>query len=147
MAGLTEYLPKIAVAIFLIGGGAVLISKITGVSSSPSGMQTVNVTVPTLAGQARSGSIAFNENCAACHGANGSGSDKGPPLVHDIYNPGHHGDESIYRAINGGVKQHHWPFGNMPPQRQVNSVEAGNIVAYIREVQRANGIVYREHRM
>lgn len=148
MPKLIEHLPKIAVAIFVIGGVAVLASKMTSGNSDGAGAQTVNVMVPTsFSPKAKRGAKTFADNCAACHGDNGSGSDKGPPLVHDIYNPGHHGDESFFRAVSTGVKQHHWPYGNMPPQTHINATMTGNIIAYVREVQAANGIVFREHRM
>ncbi|NOX44078.1 MAG: cytochrome c, partial [Gammaproteobacteria bacterium] len=57
----------------------------------------------------------FHEKCAGCHGNRGMGSDKGPPLVHKIYEPSHHADLSFYRAVKDGVQRHHWQFGNMPP--------------------------------
>jgi mono/diheme cytochrome c family protein len=104
------------------------------------GGQTVDVRVPVLTADARQGQAAFEKNCAACHGENAGGSTQGPPLIHTIYRPGHHGDGSILRAIALGVKAHHWPFGNMPPQHQVERADAEAIVAYLREVQRANGI-------
>ncbi len=69
---------------------------------------------------ANPGRLAYADNCATCHGTVGQGSEKGPPLIHDIYNPGHHGDVSFYRAARFGVRAHHWRFGNMPPQPQVN---------------------------
>jgi len=145
MAKFFDHLPKIAVVLFVVGGAVVLVSKFNGGGAAT---ELVNVTLPTsLSAKAQRGARTFAENCAACHGDNASGSDKGPPLIHDIYNPGHHGDESFYLAMKTGVRQHHWPYGNMPPQTQVNTTMAGNILAYVREVQAANGIVYREHRM
>lgn len=103
--------------------------------------------LPPLSAQAAQGQIAFNANCAACHGANAGGTDKGPPLVHDIYNPGHHADEAFYRAAAYGVRQHHWPFGNMPPQSQMTRQQMDDIVRYVRELQQANGITAQPHRM
>ncbi len=100
----------------------------------------VAVTVPDLSALARHGARAFARNCTACHGDNAAGSDQGPPLIHKIYEPGHHGDGAIVRAITQGVRGHHWPFGNMPRQPQVTRDETRAIIAYLREVQRANGI-------
>ncbi len=68
-------------------------------------------------------------------------------LVHDIYNPGHHGDEAFSRAAKQGVPQHHWPFGNMQPLPDVSDEQLAAIVGYIRELQEANGIFYRPHTM
>ena len=78
---------------------------------------------------------------------NGVGTNTGPPLVHDIYNPGHHDDRSFYRAVKSGVPQHHWRFGNMQPLPKVTESQIGAIVRYVRELQLANGITYRPHRM
>ena len=43
-------------------------------------------------------------------------------------------------AAKNGVRQHHWPFGNMPPVEGITDSEISNIIAYVRTVQRANGI-------
>ncbi len=109
--------------------------------------QAVAVTVPPLSPQAAEGKAAFDAVCAACHGANAAGSDKGPPLVHDIYNPGHHSDAAFFLAAQRGVRQHHWRFGNMPPQPQISEAKIRGIVQYVRELQLANGITYKPHRM
>ena len=82
-----------------------------------------------------------NAKCAACHGVNAAGKDGvAPPLVHKIYEPSHHGDESFQRAAALGVRAHHWPFGNMPAVEGVTRGDVKMITAYIRELQRANGI-------
>ena len=39
-----------------------------------------------------------------------------------------------------GVRQHPWPFGNMPPVEGMTRGDMKPIIAYIRELQRANGI-------
>ncbi len=103
--------------------------------------------VPAFSPLARMGARLFAENCARCHGENATGTDRGPPLLHDIYNPGHHPDEAFYRAVRRGVPQHHWRFGNMPPLPEVKRRHVQAIIAWIRELQRANGITYRPHRM
>jgi hypothetical protein len=61
------------------------------------------------------GQSLYREKCGSCHGTWGDGSDKGPPLMHKLYVPSHHGDKSFYRAAMQGVQAHHWPFGDMPP--------------------------------
>lgn len=124
-----------------IGATAVLSTAVA--SHAPS---HVDVTVGPLSARALKGQQAFNGICAECHGVNGQGSDKGPPLIHPIYNPGHHGNQSIYNAALHGVQQHHWPFGNMPPQK-VSFGELANIVQFIREVQVENGIKTEAHVM
>ncbi|MFC4670769.1 c-type cytochrome [Seohaeicola nanhaiensis] len=102
--------------------------------------------MPQLSSEAQEGERYFNAVCATCHGQNGLGTDQGPPLIHDIYNPGHHADQAFMIAAMNGVRQHHWPFGNMPPQK-VTSGEVARIITYVRELQEANGITYRPHKM
>jgi cytochrome c len=95
----------------------------------------------TFSDNARVGQLAFDAKCAACHGTNAVGQDGvAPPLVHKIYEPSHHGDESFQRAAAMGVRAHHWPFGDMPPVEGVTRGDVTMIIAYIRELQRANGI-------
>lgn len=87
------------------------------------------------------GQTAFNAKCASCHGENAAGQDGvAPPLVHKIYEPSHHGDEAFVRAALNGVQGHHWPFGNMPPVEGLTRGDIIAIVAYVRQLQRANGI-------
>lgn len=44
------------------------------------------------------------------------------------------------RAVRQGVRGHHWRFGDVPPVEGVSDEELAQIVAYVRTVQRANGI-------
>ncbi|WP_299809841.1 cytochrome c [uncultured Roseibium sp.] len=106
-----------------------------------SGAALVAVTVPALNAEMRAGEALFEENCAACHGDNAAGRDGfGPPLVHRIYEPGHHSDGAFHLAAARGVRAHHWPFGDMPPVENVSEGDVGRIIAYLRALQRANGI-------
>ncbi len=105
------------------------------------------VKMPALSPMALSGQRAYDATCAECHGAFGLGTDKGPPFLNPIYNPGHHSDEAFLRAVRNGVRQHHWRFGDMPAQPAVSDEEVQLIVRYVREVQQANGIVYQAHKM
>jgi len=105
------------------------------------------IQMPKLSPTAAAGHRAFDANCAACHGRYGLGTDKGPRLLHAIYNPGHHADESFRSAVKQGVRQHHWRFGDMPPQPQVSDEQLTQIVRYVRELQQANGIRFAPHRM
>jgi cytochrome c len=107
----------------------------------------VNVTVGELSGRAEFGQKVFNGTCAACHGENGSGSQKGPPLIHDIYNPGHHSNQAIVNAIKHGVRAHHWPYGDMPAQEKIGFAETMAVIEFIREVQTQNGVERRAHNM
>ncbi len=111
-------------------------------SASSSDTASVEVMLPeTFSSNAQLGQLAFEAKCAACHGVNAAGQDGvAPPLVHVIYEPGHHGDESFQRAAAMGVQAHHWPFGNMSPVEGLTRGDVTMIIAYIRELQRANGI-------
>ena len=102
----------------------------------------VDVALPeALSANAEVGKLAYDAKCAACHGANAAGQDGvAPPLVHKIYEPSHHGDAAFLLAAKNGVRAHHWRFGNMPPVEGVTDGDVKMIVAYVRELQRANGI-------
>ena len=139
-----ERLPAIAVTAVILGGAAAMVWQ---AAAPKGGAATVAVKVPPLSEPARRGKTAFDANCAACHGKNAAGTDKGPPLVHDIYNPGHHADPAFVFAARQGVKRHHWPFGDMPAQPQMSDADLAAIIQYVRELQRANGISYRPHNM
>jgi mono/diheme cytochrome c family protein len=102
--------------------------------------EKITVVVPEFSSEGTIGMTAFETYCIECHGKNAAGTDKGPPLVHPIYRPGHHGDFSFVRAVTLGVPQHHWLFGSMPPQPAIRREEIDQIVVYLRELQRANDI-------
>jgi cytochrome c len=102
----------------------------------------VDVRLPeALSQNASMGKLGYDAKCVACHGVNAAGqAGVAPPLIHIIYEPSHHGDEAFQRAAAMGVQGHHWPFGNMPPVEGVTRADVTTIIAYIRELQRANGI-------
>jgi mono/diheme cytochrome c family protein len=88
----------------------------------------------------QTGEQLFDRHCAGCHGSKAGGTDKGPPLAHRIYEPGHHSDQSFHLAVRNGVAAHHWRFGNMPSQPQVTEADVREIVGYVRWVQRETGV-------
>jgi len=94
----------------------------------------------TLPAELQAGEAKFKANCSACHGPQGTGSQQGPPLVHKIYEPNHHGDAAFQRAAAFGVKAHHWEFGNMPKVESVTPAEVDQIIQYVRWLQRQAGI-------
>ena len=94
----------------------------------------------TLPPELQAGEAKFNANCSACHGPKATGSPVGPPLVHKIYEPNHHGDPAFQRAAAFGVKAHHWEFGNMPKIESVTSADVDQIIQYVRWLQRQAGI-------
>ncbi len=147
---------KFAIAVLIVGGLATsLVAQSDGVRDRPRvstemhGADAANpapdpetISVPeTLSAPAYFGQIAFERACSSCHGKNGAGgTGKGPPLVHPIYEPGHHGDPSFHRAAMAGVRSHHWDFGDMPPVEGITDETVTLILTYVRELQRANGI-------
>lgn len=114
----------------------VTIEKLHGSTTGSEAAKTSN----QIRKRPESGAQLFESKCAGCHGPSASGSDKGPPLVHRIYEPGHHADASFYQAVSRGVKSHHWSFGDMPPIPGIVVEETGQIVSYVRKLQMKNGI-------
>lgn len=114
----------------------------TGAGGAGAGAPLVRISVPdVLSGNAEIGKVAFDAKCAGCHGAHAVGQDGvAPPLIHVIYEPSHHGDEAFQRAVAMGTRAHHWKFGDMPPVKSLTRADVTMILAYVREVQRANGI-------
>ncbi|MEP1200573.1 c-type cytochrome [Tateyamaria sp.] len=111
--------------------------------SSPSGNTALAAVVlpDELSDRAKMGKSTFEAKCTVCHGNDAAGqAGVAPPLIHKIYEPSHHGDEAFQRAVSVGVRAHHWPSGDMPPVPELTRADVEMLVAYIREVQRANGV-------
>jgi mono/diheme cytochrome c family protein len=82
----------------------------------------------------------FDAHCIGCHGAMGLGTEQGPPLVHTVYRPLHHGDEAFQVAVSRGVRAHHWRFGDMPAIPGLTRADVEAVVGYVRWLQRTAGI-------
>ena len=93
-----------------------------------------------LSAAAEEGRKLFIANCAQCHGRRADGTTQGPPLVHQIYEPGHHANASFVIAVTRGVRAHHWEFGNMPAVSGLSIDDIHQVICYVRELQVANGI-------
>ena len=130
MTGLAAAAAAVAVYLFVAPDGA----------DGPGGPGGDEVVIPALSDSGARGQVAYGRVCASCHGDRIDGTDKGPPLMHPIYNPGHHGDASFVTATRRGAKGHHWPFGDMKPVEGVSDAELGEIIGFVREVQKANGL-------
>lgn len=128
-------LTKWVLVIVGMGGGYFLLS-----GGPPAPPQISDLVVPELSAAARKGKALFQGSCAACHGADLTGTESGPPLLSLVYRPAMHADFAIRAAITNGVVPHHWRFGPMPPQAGIADEEISQLIAYIREMQRANGI-------
>ena len=132
-------------SLFIIAAIGLYINYGGASSSSAEAEQSealVKIEIPAeLSGLAIIGKRGFDKNCAACHGEHAVVQDGvAPPLVHKIYEPSHHGDESFQRAVAMGVRAHHWKFGNMPVIEGLTRADVKAITAYVRELQRHNGI-------
>ena len=93
-----------------------------------------------LPSEVKEGAQRFQHFCSRCHGGQGHGTNQGPPLVHKIYEPSHHGDQAFFRAAAQGVRAHHWKFGNMPKIPDASEADVQEIVKYVRWLQRQAGI-------
>lgn len=132
-------------ALALAGGYAAITPRGSKPPPSTAGLAPgealVAVRPAALAGNAILGARAFDAKCAGCHGALGAGkAGTAPPLVHGIYEPNHHGDQAFHMAVGYGVRAHHWPFGDMPPVPGLTRADVDGIIAFIRALQRENGI-------
>ncbi|QFT63017.1 MULTISPECIES: cytochrome c [Rhodobacterales] len=142
-------------AVFVIGGGFAVWQFVgaedtaVGHSMTPpdtseiaEGGPIVQVQLPSqLSQQAALGKSIFEAKCSECHGENAAGQNGvAPPLVHKIYEPSHHSDMAFVLAAQNGVRAHHWNFGNMPRIEGLTQGDVKMVAAYVREIQRANGI-------
>lgn len=96
---------------------------------------------PAAVGEEREdrGREVYASSCASCHGDRLQGTEKGPPQLSVVYEPGHHPDASYESAIVNGAPQHHWNFGDMPPVEDVTQDEIEAVIAYIRAEQQRLG--------
>ena len=117
--------------------GGVFLALVAACDSSQPTAAVGSAGVPA---EYQAGEAKFNANCAVCHGKQASGTHQGPPLVHKIYEPNHHGDAAFQRAAGLGVRAHHWEFGNMPKIEAVTPADVDQITQYIRWLQRQAGI-------
>lgn len=85
------------------------------------------------------GDATYQQSCASCHGTELRGTDEGPPLLSQVYEPGHHPDMAFVSAVKNGSPAHHWGFGDMPPVPEINDNEIEAVIAYIRNQQETHG--------
>jgi mono/diheme cytochrome c family protein len=116
------------------GMGAGMQHSMTGV------VDTTGIRALAVPAEHQRGRELFDANCASCHGEAALGTELGPPLVHIIYEPNHHGDAAFILAAERGVRAHHWRFGDMPPQPGISREEVLEVVGYVRWLQRQAGV-------
>jgi mono/diheme cytochrome c family protein len=112
----------------------------TGEDAGASGTEPEAPAESELPPEFKNGEVAYNNYCSECHGIRGVGTDLGPPHVHIVYEPNHHGDASFQSAVANGVQAHHWPYGDMAPIEGLSEQKVAEITAYVRWLQREAGI-------
>ncbi len=125
---------------------AVMIALVAGCGSDDDDAGSVAETnvEPKGAVKVFDGEESFANRCAVCHGETANGTQTGPPLVHILYEIGHHPNFSFHSAVNNGVPAHHWNFGDMPAIPNVAPEEIDAIICHVRDLQRAEGITAGE---
>jgi len=121
-------------------GLASLIVALAGAPACGQGEPAPKPAGGAVPAELQAGEAKFTANCSRCHGAGGVGTNQGPPLVHKIYEPNHHGDAAFQRAAANGVRAHHWEFGNMPKIEGVTPEDVDQIIQYVRWLQKQAGI-------
>lgn len=132
----TKLRPKPAWSTALVLGGALVLSAL----SAHAQMMQIPKPSAGLMPNPGQGKKLYATTCAACHGVDLKGSDKGPPMLHKVYEPSHHGDAAFQLAAKNGVRAHHWKFGDMLPVPGVTPDDVAHITAFIRVEQRKAGI-------
>ena len=120
--------------------GALLVAALWAPATNAQGWQPPPKPSAGLMPNPNFGKPLFAEKCAQCHGPDLRGTDKGPPMLHKIYEPSHHGDAAFQMAVATGTRAHHWKFGDMPPVPGVSPDDVAHITAYVRAEQRKSGI-------
>ncbi len=116
--------PAVVFVVFGIPGLAVF-NEGTGASGSSLSVQQ--------------GRIAFASECAGCHGRRARGTERGPDLIHPDYGPSTRSDAQFRRAVREGLPARRG-YGAMPPSPDVSKRRLERMNAFLRELQRADGI-------
>ncbi len=148
LLGRTSIGKKMSLAVILwIGGVLLLIVPIIGFGlyhvlmgvaghHQSAGRVPSSTAIPRLSATAREGEKDYKRYCQTCHGKSARGSRIGPPLI--AYDADQHTDLSFYNAVQQGVRQHHWRFGDMPAMPNVSKDAVGNIIQFVRALQAAD---------
>jgi cytochrome c2 len=109
-------------------------------AAAAAGAQAAADEAPKVPFRLAMGMKSLQSMCAQCHGNWGHGTEPGPPLMHPIDRPSHHGDQSFYRAVLRGAKAHHWNFGDMAAVPGATRQDVERILPFVRWLQAENGI-------
>ena len=107
---------------------------------------TVEVIAAELSEEAIQGEALFKANCPGVPRRERGGHEAGSAAdSRHLQSGSPFGQGFLSGGRRLGVRAHHWPYGDMPPQPQVKEAEVALIIRYIRELQEANGIVYKRY--
>ena len=81
------------------------------------------------------GSGLYGANCAACHGDDLDGTDRGPSLLEEVYLVDELSDAAMADAIRNGVDERLWNFGPMPAAGGLSDAQVREIIAHVRSRQ------------
>jgi len=132
--------PRESVSMVMARMRWILMALLVAMPACSQGESTPKSAAPQVPADLQAGEAKFKAHCSACHGPTAMGTGQGPPLVHKIYEPNHHGDAAFQRAAANGVRAHHWEFGNMPKIDAVNPDDVNHIIKYVRWLQQQAGI-------
>ena len=83
------------------------------------------------------GQTGYHRVCAQCHGADAMGGKRAPTFLQVKFDPNNFSNSRIARTIINGSNS-----GAMPSQKgRVNDEEIGEIIKYIRHIQKQAGII------
>ncbi len=128
---------RVALGIAGLAAAAVLAGCSDSDAASPT--TTASSAESDGGGSAGDGAALYAESCALCHGADLRGSAMGPSHLSQVYEPGHHSDDSFRNAVANGSPAHHWDFGDMPPVPGLSDDEVDAIIAFVRQQQETHG--------
>lgn len=115
-----------------VAAGVAMVLLVSACSGNDGGTDT--------AAASAAGEGLFQSSCASCHGSDLRGTDRGPSLLSQVYEPDHHPDASFRAAITRGSPAHHWNLGDMPPIPGLDDDEIDLIIAYVRDRQEVHGL-------
>ena len=120
-----ELVAALAVAIILGGCGGGSAGEVN-ISEQPADLVSTGAEI-------------YQAACAACHGTDLRGTDRGPSHLSSVYEPNHHSDAAFLLAVRNGSPQHHWRFGDMKPIDGLSEEDIVAVTAFVRDRQRTEG--------
>ena len=126
----------------LLGLGLMSCPAVIFVVFGTSGLDAIDesASVPVSSLSFQLGGIAYAKECTECHGRTARGTVRGPNLIHPDYGPGKRSDAQFSQALREGKQARRAGYLDMPAVQDRSERNLKQLVAFLREVQRANGI-------